>query len=77
MKILIIFDSQYGNTQSIAAVIGYAAPKIAATLVEKGGELVLPAEGFIVEDKEGRLAAGEAERAKVWALLVIKSSASS
>ena len=47
--------------------IGYAAPKMAATLQKKGGTLVLPPEGFIVEDKQGPLAAGETERARVWA----------
>lgn len=48
--------------------IGYAAPKIAAQLQKKGGKLVVPAEGFIVNGKQGPLAAGETERAKVWTL---------
>ena len=48
-------------------VIGYAAPRIAAALVSKGASLAAPPEGFIVEDKDGPLKAGELERAARWA----------
>jgi hypothetical protein len=48
-------------------VIGYAAGRIASQLERKGGHLVTPAMGFIVEGKEGPLRAGEEERASNWA----------
>lgn len=46
--------------------LGYAAPKISSDLATKGGQVIRPAEGFIVEDKEGPLRAGELERAASW-----------
>ena len=46
---------------------GYAAPRIAQALNKKGGNLVAPAEGFFVKDKEGPLKEGELERAISWA----------
>lgn len=48
-------------------VIRYAAERIAKTLVNKGGKLVVKPKGFIVENKEGPLKQGERERAKAWA----------
>ena len=47
-------------------MIGYAAPKIANSLVNRGGNLFVSPEGFIVTGKEGPLASGELERAKQW-----------
>lgn len=47
--------------------IGYAAPKITKALEAKGAQLVVPPEGFLVEDKEGPLKPGERERAALWA----------
>jgi flavodoxin len=47
-------------------VIGYAAPRLAKGLQAKGGKLVLPTEGFIVEGKEGPLKQGEEDRALAW-----------
>jgi flavodoxin len=46
---------------------GYAAPKIAKGLERRGGELVIPAEGFFVTGGEGPLKEGEIERAAAWA----------
>ncbi|MFN2165872.1 MAG: flavodoxin family protein [Anaerolineae bacterium] len=46
--------------------LGYAAPKIAASLEAKGGQVVKPAEGFIVLGTEGPLLEGELERAGEW-----------
>ena len=46
---------------------GYAAKRIAAQLKKAGGNLVLPPEGFYVEDTEGPLKDGELERAAGWA----------
>lgn len=47
-------------------VIGYAAPRIAQALVNKGGKLIAGPEGFIVERKDGPLKPGEIERATTW-----------
>lgn len=49
--------------------IGYASPKMAKILISKGGELIIPAEGFIVigNGKENSLKEGELERATLWA----------
>lgn len=48
-------------------LFGYAAEPIAKALQKKGGKLVLPPEGFFVDDKEGPLKRGELERAAAWA----------
>ncbi len=48
-------------------LFGYAGPRIADSLESKGAILVTPAEGFIVEGKEGPLKEGELERAARWA----------
>ena len=46
--------------------LGYAAPKISASLEAKGGQVVRPPEGFIVKGTEGPLEEGELERATSW-----------
>jgi flavodoxin len=51
--------------------LGYAAPKISSSLETKGGQVVMPPEGFIVEDKEGPLRAGELERAEAWGRQIV------
>jgi len=48
-------------------LFGYAAKPIAERLEKKGGEPVLPPEGFFVEGTEGPLKEGELERAAAWA----------
>lgn len=45
---------------------GYAAKPIADGLQKKGGRLIVPPEGFFVEDTEGPLKEGELERAADW-----------
>jgi flavodoxin len=45
----------------------YAAKGMADKLKKKGGELIVPAEGFYVEDTEGPLVPGELEQATAWA----------
>lgn len=45
---------------------GYAVKPIADRLQKKGGTLVVPPEGFYVEDTEGPLKDGELERAATW-----------
>jgi flavodoxin len=47
-------------------IFGYAARPISDRLKKKGGELVVPPEGFYVEDLEGPLVEGELERAVSW-----------
>jgi len=51
---------------------GYAAKSIANRLKKKGGDLIMPPEGFLVTGEEGPLKKGELERAADWAKLVIK-----
>lgn len=46
---------------------GYAAKPIAEKLKKKGGNLLVPPEGFFVKDSEGPLKDGELERAAKWA----------
>lgn len=55
--------------RSLMKIIGYAAPRIADALVEKGGTLIAPPEGFIVakNGKEDSLKDSELERALSWA----------
>jgi flavodoxin I len=50
-----------------ARIFGYAAPRIAEALSQKGGCAVLAPEGFIVKGRSGPLADGELQRASEWA----------
>ncbi len=61
------FIDQHGPLGFFEKVFGYAAERIAKTLKEKGGTLLLPGEAFYVEDTEGPLVAGEEQRAAQWA----------
>ena len=56
----------------IVKIFGFAADRIAKNLKDKGANLVVPAEGFFVNGKEGPLKDGELERAAVWAKKLIK-----
>jgi len=56
-------------------LFGYAAEPIANKLQKKGANLVVPAEGFFVEDSEYPLKDGELERAVDWAERIIKQQA--
>ncbi len=49
-----------------AKIFGWAAPRIEKVLKDKGGNLVAPAEGFIVKGTRGPLVEGEVERAAAW-----------
>ncbi len=55
----------------VMKTLGYAAPRIASVLTQKGGFLAIKPEGFIVDDKEGPLKEGEIERASSWAKEVV------
>jgi flavodoxin I len=52
-------------------IFGYAAEPIAEQLEKKGGELIVPAEGFYVRGTEGPLLEGELSRAEEWARGII------
>lgn len=59
-------DKVPGILKLFARLFGYAAEKIAARLEKKGGKLILPPEGFMVEGSEGPLVANELKRAEKW-----------
>jgi flavodoxin len=61
-----INDQGFG-LRLLMKIIGYAAPKMEKTLVQKGGEAAVEATGFIVKDKKGPLKEGELDLAKAWA----------
>ena len=54
-------------------IFGYAAGRIAKSLKEKGGNLLLSPEAFYVEGTEGPLKEGELERAAAWAREIVES----
>ena len=66
------FDTRFSARDRNAALrllmksFGFAAGRIAVVLAAKGGKLILPAEGFIVDGREGPLHDGELERAAAW-----------
>lgn len=64
------FDTRFSKTW--VKIFGFAAKKIADNLEKKGGNLVLPPEGFIVKGTEGPLEEGELERAAEWAKVIVK-----
>jgi flavodoxin len=53
-------------------IFGYAAEPIAEKLKKKGGELIIPPEGFLVKDIKGPLKQGELERAENWAKQIME-----
>lgn len=52
-------------------LFGWAAEPIADRLGKKGGERIVPPEGFAVKDSEGPLKEGELERAADWARRIL------
>ena len=52
-------------------IFGYAAKPISDGLKKKGGELVVPPEGFFVNSTKGPLIEGELERAAEWAKKIL------
>lgn len=69
-KNIAAFDTRIPT--KLAKIFGYAADRIAKNLKEKGGNLVVPGEGFFVNGKEGPLKEGELERAASWANGLVK-----
>jgi flavodoxin len=57
----------------LVKLFGYAAKPIAQGLQRKGGDLIVPPEGFYVVDTEGPMKAGELERAAEWAGRIVNA----
>lgn len=64
-------NSQGFLLSKLVNVFGYAAKPISDRLEKKGGELVVPPEGFYVDGTEGPLTEGELERAADWARQIL------
>lgn len=58
------FDTRI--TTKLVGIFGYAATRLANSLISRGGNLVIPAEGFFVKGRGGPLKEGELERADLW-----------
>lgn len=75
------FDTRFDREEVKQAVLrfamkvagdkAWAATLIAGLLEKAGATLVVPGEGFIVEDVEGPLRPGEVERAAEWAARIL------
>lgn len=59
---------------TITKIFGYAAPRIAKDLEQKGAKARAAPEGFIVKDSEGPLKEGELERAAGWGKQISRES---
>lgn len=55
----------------IVKIGGYAAKTIARRLKKKGGDLIMPPEGFYVTGEKGPLQERELERAEDWAKIIL------
>jgi flavodoxin len=67
-------EKEIGENRILAffvRIFGYAAKPISNELEKKGGERILPPEGFYVDGMEGPLIEGELERASEWAKQMI------
>jgi flavodoxin len=65
------FDTR--SKTKLVKIFGYAAGRIADSLIDKGGTLVVPPEGFFVKSTRGPLEEGELERAAAWARGILES----
>lgn len=70
------FDTRISTDDITSSILGflvriggYAAKPIADILVKKGGELIMPPEGFFVDGTEGPMKQGELDRAAEWGKL--------
>lgn len=68
-----IEDTPVAILRFFSKLFGYAAKSMTATLVKKGGVLVVPSEGFYVKSTEGPVKDGELERATAWAKKILVS----
>lgn len=64
------FDTRYSG--KFVKMFGFAAEKIAESMVSKGAKLAAPPEGFVVTGKKGPIREGEHERAALWAKEIAK-----
>jgi flavodoxin I len=67
----IVIAEQGFALRTLMRVIGFAAPRIAKSLLAKRGILAAEPEGFLVEGREGPLRSGERERAAKWAAALV------
>jgi len=65
-------DSAVFILRILVNIFGYAAKPITDRLVKKGGQLIVPPEGFFVHGMEGPLKEGELERASDWAKQILE-----
>ncbi len=66
------FDTRI--SRKFVGVFGYAAGRIATDLKTKGGNLIVPPEGFFVQGIKGPVTEGELERAAGWLKEIVKGS---
>lgn len=62
-------EQEINQTRILAffvGIFGYAAEPLTKLMKQKGGTLVVPPEGFLVQGMEGPLVEGELERARAW-----------
>ncbi|MCD4812683.1 hypothetical protein K8S19_03200 [bacterium] len=64
---LVLNTIKFGALRMMVKLGGYAAKPVAGQLEKKGGQLIVPPEGFFVTGEKGPLKAGECERAAQWA----------
>ena len=67
-------EQEINQTKVLAffvGIFGYAAKPMAQRMMQKGGRLVVPAEGFLVQGMEGPLVEGELERARAWGTKIL------
>lgn len=58
----------------VMGLIGYAAPRIAASLSAKGAVAIADPKGFLVTGREGPLATGELQNARAWASSLLRTN---
>ena len=75
------FDTRISTENAKSAILrffvsifGWAAPKIAKALAQKGGRQAVAPEGFYVLGSEGPLREGELERAAAWARRIVAAT---
>ena len=66
-------DKLPGFLRFLVKLFGYADKPILDGLKKKGGQEIIPSEGFFVLDSEGPLEKGELERAVVWVKQIKKT----
>lgn len=67
-------DIKSSAVRLVVRMGGYAAKAIADQLRRKGGEMIVPPEGFLVVGEQGPLKEGELDRAAIWARQVAESA---